>query len=327
MSRLTNCGLDGHDSFVDLGDLELKELHEHPRMGARQHDLRAASIAGHFENVGLDAIALAIALQMHLFSRGDDPFSLADIDNQGALLKTPHDPRDQLSDPITVRVVDLLSLRVTNSLNDDLLGRLRRNPAQGLHVHLETEFVTHHGAWVQLSSLFDLNLRVIVVDLFDYRLELEQFDFVRARIVLSLDVLGLAVHLPGCRDHRLLDSLAQRLGGDVLLLTDLLDDSVETFHAFLLAVCSTALLAGTPALLLSFGLGHIHQVGPLHRRNGDAVVLALIEPNGDDVSIQLGEGARPVPSVLDRLPGLHLDALSQLSLIVLRSLEGPLEAG
>jgi hypothetical protein len=155
---LAGAGLDSDDPFVDLGDLKLEELHQQAWMGSRQHDLRRLRGAGDLEDVGVDAVALAIGLVGDLLAPGEDRLGLSKVDDDVALLEAAHDSVDEAALLVLEFTEDALALGVADLLDDDLLCGLRRDATQLNDEHLDAKGVANLAVWVRRASLVQRDL-------------------------------------------------------------------------------------------------------------------------------------------------------------------------
>ena len=130
------------DALVDLGDLGLEELLDEARIAARQDDLRAAGLAVDVLHVGDDAIARAVRLARRLLAEREDALGAAEVDDDVvALLEAPDDALDELALAVLELVEDEVALVVADALDEDLLGGLRGDAAEGRARLLQLEEV------------------------------------------------------------------------------------------------------------------------------------------------------------------------------------------
>ena len=122
--------LDLEQPFLDLGHLELEQLHDELRRGARQDQLRPARLAVDLRHPGAHAVADAqVFLRDHVLAR-QQRFQPAGLDDRAAALHALHRAGDQLVAARQEVVQDLLALRVADALQDHLLGGLRADAAE-----------------------------------------------------------------------------------------------------------------------------------------------------------------------------------------------------
>src|SRR5439155_864401 len=167
LARLARGGLDQDDPFLDLGDLGLEEPREVARMRTRERDLRPLGRPAHLEHVGANPIARVVALAQNLLPLGQDRLGLADLENHVALLDSMDDAAEDLALLAHELRVDPLALGVAHLLEDDFLGRLRRDPPEvlGRPLLLELELVVELGVGVQRLGVVEADLLFVVGDL------------------------------------------------------------------------------------------------------------------------------------------------------------------
>ena len=122
---------------MDLGDLELEQALEEALVRPADEDLRALGRAPDLEHERLDVLADAVVLERGLLGRGQDRLDvLADVEDDRAWL----DPVDRAGDELALAagelVEDLVALDLADALEDDLLGRLRADPAEDVAIEL-----------------------------------------------------------------------------------------------------------------------------------------------------------------------------------------------
>lgn len=198
-------------------------------MRARQDDLRRARGLVDVEHEGLDAVAGAVRLRGHLLAARQDRLGAVEVHDDVALLEAPDDARDELALAVLELVERELALGVADLLDDDLLGRLRRDAAErvGRHVEAEAERVADEHLGVDVDGFLERDLLLRVLDRLDDGLVLVDVDLSGVVVVLRLDVAVHAEH-PTRRglDGRLHD-LDDRVARDVLLVVDRVDQLRE----------------------------------------------------------------------------------------------------
>ena len=209
---LTGDGLDLHEAGSDLRDLELKEPLDQARMRPGDDDLRASGRPADLHDVDADEVALVIILRADLLGGGEHGVGLvvAAADADGHVVGRRLDAQDRTGEDLMLlrreRVEDHAALGLADALDDDLLGRLGRDAAEGLRLHVDVDQIA------QLRGLADLAGRVErdlggggddVVD--DFLLHVHVHIVV---LDLDKDVIGIAVLvLLVCGDERLRDLL------------------------------------------------------------------------------------------------------------------------
>ena len=122
---------------MDLGDLELEQALEEALVRAADEDLRPARGAADLEHERLDVLADAVVLERRLLGRGEDRLdALADVEDHRPRL----DPVDRAGDELALAarelVEDRVALGLAEALQDDLLGGLGADAAEGVAVEL-----------------------------------------------------------------------------------------------------------------------------------------------------------------------------------------------
>src|SRR3989442_4947520 len=129
-ARIARRGLDLEQAFLDLRHLELEQLHDELRRGARQDQLRAARLAVDLHHPGAHPVAdPEVLLRDHVLAR-QQRLEAAGLDDGAAALHALHRAGDQLVAARQEVVEDLLALGVADALQDHLLRRLRADAAK-----------------------------------------------------------------------------------------------------------------------------------------------------------------------------------------------------
>src|SRR5438094_6135794 len=227
-ARLARRALHLDDALVDLGHLLLEELDQQPRGGAREDDLRPLAGELDVEDVGADAVALAVALARDLLLLGEDGVGAPQVHDDVFLLEALHDAGEELALPPLELVVDDVPLGVAHALDDVLLRGLGSDATELLGRELGEQLVADLGVRIELDArLGERHLILRVLDVVDDRLDLEEFHLAQLGVELGLDVLLVTEGLLGRRQHRLLERLDDDVAVDALLLAHLLDDAVQ----------------------------------------------------------------------------------------------------
>src|SRR5881409_2981652 len=212
----------------DLGHLLLEELDQQPRVGAREDDLRPLAGELDVEDVGADAVALAVALARDLLLLGEDGVGAPQVHDDVFLLEALHDAGEELALAPLELVVDDIALGVAHALDDVLLRGLGGDAPELLGRELGEQLVADLGLRVDLRARhLERHLVLGVLDVLDHRLDLEQLDLPQVGVELGLDVLLVAERFMGRRQHRFLERLHDDAAVDTLLLAHLLDDAVQ----------------------------------------------------------------------------------------------------
>ena len=214
--------LDDHGAVVDLRHLHLEELHEEALVGAGDDDLRALGVVVHLDDDGPDAIALAVALRLRLFFLWQHRLRASEVDDNVAALEPFHQTVDHLTDAFAILLEDVVTLRLADFLEDDLLGGLGRDTAELLEL---------------LRRLWDLDVPLFVggerqrIGLVARDLEVGIGDVIHD---LLARVHGEGAALPIESRPQFFLRLEILLGGGGVSILDGLDDDVD-FDALLAA--------------------------------------------------------------------------------------------
>ncbi len=196
-------------------------------MRARQNDLRPPAGDLDANDIGADAVALAVAFPRHLFLLRQDRVRPSQVHDDVALFKALHDTVYQLSFASLEFVVDDLALGIAQALDDILLGGLRRDPTEQARVKLAQQLVANLGVRIERVSRFaQSNLGRLLLNLPDHCLGFEQLDLADLRIELRLDLALVAELLLGRRDHGVFQGAHENRLVDSLFLADLFDNSI-----------------------------------------------------------------------------------------------------
>ena len=153
------------DAVVDFRHFHFEQLGHEFRRGAAQENLRAALLAAHVFDVDADAVVRAIAFAANLLVPAQDRFASAHVDDDVAIFLA----LDQTVDDGPGAVFEFFVLAVTLSfadlLQDDLLGRLRRDAAHFNRRHFLDESVANLGVGHVLLGLLYGELGLIVLKL------------------------------------------------------------------------------------------------------------------------------------------------------------------
>ena len=123
--------------WPDFRHLELEQLDQEFRRGARQEQLRTALLLGaHFLQEGLDAILRLQRLARDHVAALDEAFGVAaEVDEDAVAVDALHDAADQRVDAVLEQLDDLRALGLAHLLHHDLLGLLRGDAAEGHRFH------------------------------------------------------------------------------------------------------------------------------------------------------------------------------------------------
>src|SRR3989344_709214 len=131
-SRFARKGFDDDASRGKLGRLEIEQFYEKLRMRAGKTQVNAAKPFINRVEIGADTLAHAVAFTRDLFLVGNDAGRAAKVDENSAAFDSLYDAGNDLALFVAELVQDGKLLRFADFLDDDLLGRLRRNAAEVL---------------------------------------------------------------------------------------------------------------------------------------------------------------------------------------------------
>ena len=139
-------------------------------------------------------------------------------------------------------LIDQAALRLANSLNDHLLCRLRRDPAELLCLHRDPDGVAHLGSLGDLFCRIRVDLMGGVRHFLDNQFVHLHVNALFILIENDLDIiLILRMVAPKRRQHRLTDLIVHIGSRDALFLFDILDGSKEfCIHNSLLSVSDSS---------------------------------------------------------------------------------------
>ena len=176
---------------VDLRDLELEQSLQESLMGAADEDLGSARGASNLEDVGLDVLADPVMLDGRLLRGLEDRLDVvADIEDDRPRL----DPIDGAGDHLALAtgepVEDLVALDLADPLEDDLLGRLRTDPAEDVLVQLRNlDEIADLGVRLVAARLLEIEFDERILDLGDRDACSKHTDAARLGVDPDVDVL------------------------------------------------------------------------------------------------------------------------------------------
>ena len=117
----------------DLRNLELEQRADQLRVAPRKDHLRALRSRAHLGDDGLDPAPLLVALAVDLLGAREQRLHASEVDEHVvAVAGLLDDPGHDFADAVDVLLVHHLALGLADSLEDDLLGRLRGDAAEVL---------------------------------------------------------------------------------------------------------------------------------------------------------------------------------------------------
>ena len=126
-------------------------------MGTRQDNLWSLGRQFHFGNIGTDPIRLTVVFPWHLFTTRQQGLSAAQVNNQIATFIATDNAVNHFTDAITELVVNPFALSLTNLLNNDLLGHLSSDTAEGTGFHHHAEGVTNFNIRIDFPRFADID--------------------------------------------------------------------------------------------------------------------------------------------------------------------------
>ena len=139
-------------------------------MGPREDDLRPLRRFLDRQQICPDPVALAVAFAADLLARGQKRLGPPEVDHYAAALDLLYVARDDLADPVLEIAVDLLPLRLTDPLHDDLLRRLDRVSSELVERHLDPHHVPDLQRRVEFLRLLQVDLEDLILGCVDDRL-------------------------------------------------------------------------------------------------------------------------------------------------------------
>ena len=162
---------------MDLRHFELEEATQEPLVGPAHVDLRAPHAAADLQHEGLHVLADAVVLERRLFGRGQDRLGLAHVQDDGSRLDAGDRAGDELALAAGVLVEDDVALGLVQSLQDDLLGHLGVNSAEGILVELcRLDEIARHRARLEGLGVGDADLSSGILDLLGHETRPEDAD-------------------------------------------------------------------------------------------------------------------------------------------------------
>jgi len=125
------------------------------------------------ENICADPLSLTVRFAGDLLPSVQYGLSPSHIDVQVTPLDSLHCSCDEFSFSVLILVVDVLSLRVSNPLNDDLLGSLGGDSSKIARIQLDPKAISDLCFLVQFPSLLEGDFILIIFHGFNNCFELE----------------------------------------------------------------------------------------------------------------------------------------------------------
>ena len=183
-------GLDFDDAVEDFGDFALEETADEVAVSAGEDDLWTAGGLRDLHFIELHGEVGAIALGGDLLFPGHEGFGATDADDGVLGFNALDAAGDELADAVGELGDDELALGLAEALEDDLLGGLRGDAANGWDVGLELEDVSDLSGGPDLPCVFEGDLLLRVLDVFDDGLLFEDLDFTVVGVQADGDVVA-----------------------------------------------------------------------------------------------------------------------------------------
>ena len=192
-------------------------------MRAREDDLRPFARELDVEDVGADAVTLAVALARDLLLLRQDRVGAAQVHDDVLALEALHDAGEQLAFPVFELVEDDAALGLADALDDVLLCRLRRDAPELLLRQLREQLVADLGVGIERR------LRVLHRDLVRRvgGLDLEELDLADVGVELGLDLVLEPERAARGGQHGVFEGGDDDALVDAFFLAHLLDDAVQ----------------------------------------------------------------------------------------------------
>ncbi len=224
-SGLAGNGLNLDRAVKNLGDLKLQETAQQSRSAPRKGDLRSATTLSHIQDIGPYAHTTAIALAGHLLAGRQQRLGTFDVydDVVGVKVDALDGAMGNLAGAVGKGGVEGLALCLADALQDDLLGRLCRDPAEILRSALDEHGLAKLSFRLDGACLFERDLQLGIGHLLGDLLDRIDTDLSGVLIDPHLDIRRRAkVALVG-RDQRGFDSLHHDFGRQLALGAQLVD--------------------------------------------------------------------------------------------------------
>jgi hypothetical protein len=143
--RLSGNRLQFDEAGGHLRYLQLEQAFNQSYVRPRNDELRSCRSLQHFNQVDLQALTGPIVLRGHLFVRQKECLRFAEVDNHGSLLDSLDNTRDKLILAIDERVVDQISLSLTQTLQNDLSGGLGSDAPKVVGGNIDSDGLVRHG--------------------------------------------------------------------------------------------------------------------------------------------------------------------------------------
>jgi len=219
---------DVDEPFGNFRHFHFKKGFQKRGVCARQDDLRPFRVFFHLEEIRANAFAAFVGFAVNLFRGRDHAFRSSQVHNDVAAFEPLDKAVDQFSLTVFIFVIDIVALRVFNPLDNDLLGHLHGDAAEGTGFDFHTQRVTRFRAFIKAFSGFLFRNLCFRIEYFvNNRLKLENLNFSRIIIVVGFDVHILSQLFACCGQHSGLEGFRNDKLVDAPVLTHLLDQTFK----------------------------------------------------------------------------------------------------
>src|SRR5690554_888676 len=170
-ARISRRTLDLNELFSNLGNLDLEQLHDQFRTGARQNQLCTARLRIHLVQQSPHAVIHAIAFTgNHLATRQKRLGVIPQVNDQAITGRLLDDPGDQFALTLGVLAYHLGALGLTDFLYDHLLGSLCRDTTKGGVLDQLFDHITQleRGFTATGKGLLDFSIRILELVIFHH---------------------------------------------------------------------------------------------------------------------------------------------------------------
>ena len=199
-------------------------------MGPGHDDLRATGFFQYIYDIRLDAISAFVAFSGNLFVFGQQSFGSSEVDNPTCTVAALNDAAGDFGDAVSVFFKNDFLFSISHTLDDDLLGALRRNAAKVFDLERESHLVIQLGLGVVVYGIVQRNFTDRVVHIVHNHLEFKDLDFAEFFIEGYFDVHGLAILAGHSRTDGLLKSVDQQVAVNAPVFAYLVDGFFQLRH-------------------------------------------------------------------------------------------------
>src|SRR6185437_2200790 len=165
LAGLAGDGADDDGAVVNFRHFGLKERLHQRRSSARDDDLRSLGGAIHSQQHHPQALANGELLEARLLALGHAGFGLAEVEDDVHGLEALDGGGEDLAGTAAVLLKDGVALGLADLLEDDLLGHLGGDAAEGRGVLVEAQLAADLDLRGELAGLIESELVLGVLDL------------------------------------------------------------------------------------------------------------------------------------------------------------------